>query len=249
MLRCPHYVQQGGGRCGIWKHRNSVCSTWFCKHVRGAVGFDFWRELKLLLKELEEQLAIWCCLQIGLDARVIEYAREDEGQRSSFADELVKEYHDARHRRSWGGWAGKEAEFYERCSAAVAPLEWRDVRALGGQRLRAREVAVLDAYRHLVAPTIPARLRAAATPALRVTGNYVRITTYSPHDPIAMPETAWRALRRFDGRPVETVIAEMPTRARREFEDHGLLQKLVDYQILTPDCADVSPRRPNDSPL
>jgi hypothetical protein len=43
-LRCPHYIEEGG-RCGVWKHRESTCATWFCKHVRGAVGMQFWQVL------------------------------------------------------------------------------------------------------------------------------------------------------------------------------------------------------------
>jgi hypothetical protein len=41
-LRCPHYIEECG-RCGIWRNRNAICSTWFCKHVRGEVGYAFWR--------------------------------------------------------------------------------------------------------------------------------------------------------------------------------------------------------------
>ena len=37
-LRCPHYREEAGGACGIWRHRNGVCSTWFCKYSRGATG-------------------------------------------------------------------------------------------------------------------------------------------------------------------------------------------------------------------
>ena len=37
-LLCPHYVDEGGGLCGIWQNRNATCSTWYCKHVRGSVG-------------------------------------------------------------------------------------------------------------------------------------------------------------------------------------------------------------------
>ena len=33
-LLCPHYLGDSGG-CGIWRHRNGVCATWFCKHTRG----------------------------------------------------------------------------------------------------------------------------------------------------------------------------------------------------------------------
>jgi hypothetical protein len=31
-LLCPHYLD---GMCGVWKHRESTCATWFCKYVRG----------------------------------------------------------------------------------------------------------------------------------------------------------------------------------------------------------------------
>ena len=37
-MLCPYYISETGGLCGIWKHRNSRCATWFCKHERGAVG-------------------------------------------------------------------------------------------------------------------------------------------------------------------------------------------------------------------
>ena len=37
-MRCPHYLETEGGLCGVWKHRNSICSTWFCKHDRGAAA-------------------------------------------------------------------------------------------------------------------------------------------------------------------------------------------------------------------
>src|SRR5579863_3280623 len=36
-MRCPHYVVDGG-RCGVWRHRESTCATWFCKFARGANG-------------------------------------------------------------------------------------------------------------------------------------------------------------------------------------------------------------------
>ena len=41
-LRCPHYLADEGGRCGVWKHRASICATWYCKYVRGEVGLNFW---------------------------------------------------------------------------------------------------------------------------------------------------------------------------------------------------------------
>src|SRR5215471_13758616 len=65
-FRCPHYVEEAG-RCGIWRHRDSVCATWFCKHVRGEVGRKFWRDsLEPLLRIVEKSLAQWCVLKMDI---------------------------------------------------------------------------------------------------------------------------------------------------------------------------------------
>lgn len=58
-LLCPHY-QSETGSCGIWTHRNSVCTTWFCRHERGNLGKPFWEAVKDLLTRVETGLAWWC---------------------------------------------------------------------------------------------------------------------------------------------------------------------------------------------
>ena len=57
-LKCPHYISESG-HCGVWRHRESTCATWFCKHVRGGVAYDFWRDdgLHGLLQAVEIDLA------------------------------------------------------------------------------------------------------------------------------------------------------------------------------------------------
>ena len=63
-MRCPHYLP-ANGRCGIWRHRNAVCATWFCKHERGMVGKQFWDTLRQLLTLAERHLAMWAAAQLG----------------------------------------------------------------------------------------------------------------------------------------------------------------------------------------
>jgi hypothetical protein len=70
-LRCPHYLESAGGACGIWRHRNGVCSTWFCKHGRGATGQRFWHGLDQLLALIERELARWCLVRLDLDPRTL----------------------------------------------------------------------------------------------------------------------------------------------------------------------------------
>src|SRR5215471_13536873 len=70
-LRCPHYLEEGGGRCGVWRHRNSICATWFCKHERGALGLSFWHRMRNLLLAIERSLSIWCVLEAGLEVAAL----------------------------------------------------------------------------------------------------------------------------------------------------------------------------------
>ena len=70
---CPHFIQQDGGLCSIWQHREAVCTTFFCKFVRGAVGASFWSALRRLLEAIEQALA-WQCvetLDVGAAAVVV----------------------------------------------------------------------------------------------------------------------------------------------------------------------------------
>ena len=46
--------------------RNAVCSTWFCKHERGAVGQRFWHAVRDLLIAVEERVALRCLIEGGL---------------------------------------------------------------------------------------------------------------------------------------------------------------------------------------
>lgn len=41
-MRCPLYIS-GSGACSIWRYRNAVCTTWFCKHADGFEGRHYGR--------------------------------------------------------------------------------------------------------------------------------------------------------------------------------------------------------------
>jgi len=61
-LRCRFLSPTGA--CGIWTHRPAPCATWFCKHVRGRTGFQFWRLAGRLLLTVEMNLALWCAAEL-----------------------------------------------------------------------------------------------------------------------------------------------------------------------------------------
>jgi hypothetical protein len=100
-LRCPHYLEHRGGACGVWRHRESTCSTWYCVHDRGDADKKFWREgVAPLLRAVELRLAVWCA--------------EEEGASET----------------SWGRWGEEPRGLYRACAKRAAVLGWRDVLAL-----------------------------------------------------------------------------------------------------------------------
>ena len=132
-LLCPHYLEEGGGRCGVWRHRNSICATWFCKFERGAVGLEFWDRMRNLLMAIERALSVWCVLEAGLDLEALGTVfRADDrpGSREPLtAADLDGVPDPAVARKIWGTWLGREGEFYGLCGRLVEPLEWSDVAA------------------------------------------------------------------------------------------------------------------------
>lgn len=193
MFRCPHYIEDNGGSCGIWRHRNAVCSTWFCKHVRGSVGRRMWRDIEVLLKQIEADLASWACARLGTSPdqdRSLLASRA--GRSSALLSAEVAGRWNVDYARMWGTWAGKEEEFFKACGDLIAPLEWRDVQEiLGEDALRAVAVA-----RHSVSANskreMPKRLQLGRF-SVHPDRERALLLTDSPFDPISIP---WPALGR-----------------------------------------------------
>lgn len=58
-LLCPYYDSSvDGGGCSIWAHRESDCTSFFCK-FENARHYEFWRQVGALLALMEQKLAPW----------------------------------------------------------------------------------------------------------------------------------------------------------------------------------------------
>jgi hypothetical protein len=235
-LTCPYYVADGG-RCGAWRHRESVCATWFCKHERGRRGFGFWREaLQRLLGELEDALAKWCVLQLepgeaALDTLIASPEwRGGETPLTPWALDRTARAKD--YDRLWGRWVGREAEFFARCAELAAGLAWPDVLALAGAEGAALAAATRRAFRRLTDPAAPQRPRAAPYQVVKAGADTTRVVTYSPYDPLDVPSLALALLPAFDGRPTAAALAEIETRTGVRLEP-DLVRRLADFGLLT----------------
>jgi hypothetical protein len=236
-LICPHYVRESK-TCGIWQHRDAICSTWFCKHVRGAVGLQFWKEgVGRLLASIEGALARWCVLEIGLGEEALVSLAElvSQGAAESHAGrEIDGVVDEASYLEVWGAWAGREREFFVECARRVEPLSWSDVVSIGGSEVGLRAAVARTTHDKLLATEPPKRVRAGSFRVVSGDRERVHLATYSTYDSIDVPRALLDVLHRFDGAPLTEALAkvaedgvEMDTEMVRYLVDFGVLEDVA----------------------
>lgn len=232
-MRCPHYLADSGG-CGIWRHRQSICATWYCKHVRGEIGHRFWITLKHLLLSIERSLIAVCigALDPGMDAVDDLLAeRERDGLPSLSASDLDGIAEPGRRQRIWGRYAGREAEFYKASARLVEAFTWDDVVRVGGAQVELAAMSVRLRYQELLSMTLPDRVQAGVVQVTPIDSNRLRVTAYRPIDPIVMPHALYDVLHMFDGRSTRSALRAIASAGGPEI-DRGVVRRLVDYGVL-----------------
>jgi len=233
-LRCPHYIEDGG-RCGVWRNRNSVCSTWFCKHVRGQVGEAFWQHsLLYLLNFVEQDLAFWCLLQLdfGDDAFRHLMAISEQSERLT-AESMDNQAETERHKQIWGGWCGHETDFFVKCAELVNRLSWSDVLRISGPRAHAYARLTKQAFARLTSDEIPSALTTGSMRIVQIQEEATRVNTYSWLDPVEVPNVIMALLHYFDGQPTGDVVDAIAAKTGIRLEP-ALIRKMVDFGLLIP---------------
>jgi hypothetical protein len=238
-MRCQHYVEEGG-LCGIWRHRNGICATWFCKHVRGEAAWIFWERVKDLLSAIEDDLARWCLLELGIGqaalARLFPPSRERAAPQSfdlTLADIEHRSDPD-RSRALWGTWAGRETEFFCECARLVDGIDVAKIVGRCGPDIRVRVELVRSTWQRLREPEPPARLRVGQLQVIRMDPGTCRVVTYSGFDPVEMPRTLFDVLHHFDGRPTAEAQRAIRDAGGPELTA-GLVLKMADFGVLVAD--------------
>lgn len=234
-LRCPYY-QEESGNCGVWRHRNSVCSTWFCKHERGETGLEFWKSLEQLLSAIEQSLARWCVLQLKVGAEAMrllfpsprDQMNQESGQNSIKVDDI---FDPENYRKIWGNWYNREKEFYKECARLVNGLGWQQVLEICGPELQIYVQLLQEAYHALMSKEVPVSARVGSFKVLTLNEKRVLVQSYSPYDPVELPKVLLDLLPYFDGTPTPEVIEKIAAQHQIRLEPE-LVRKLVDYAIL-----------------
>jgi hypothetical protein len=238
-MRCPYFIEEGG-LCGVWRHRNSICATWFCKHNRGATGFLFWKTIQKLLTHAERSLATWCILQLDLGQVALkrlfplDYPNQPGNARAPLdGNQLDGHKDEADYRLMWGNWLGRETEYYQICAGLVSPLDWDEVLAIGGAELQIEAQLAQEAYRALISEEVPPRLVTSTLRIIRAGGDKNLVETYSSYDPLGIPRQLLEVLNYFDGRPTEEAVQAIYDEKDINLTP-ALVRKLADFQVLMP---------------
>lgn len=235
-LRCPHYIEEGG-LCGVWKHRESTCATWFCKHTHGNLGFIFWDRLRDVLRCAEIAVARHAMVELDVGPRALAFLfpSRERANPSLTAEELDGVASSEQRALAWGRWVGREHEFYQRAAEIAAPLAWNDVAQLGGIELALQLSLLREAHAELRVTAPPARVRASAiTIASGVphAADHVVLGTYSASNPLEVPAILVECLPYFDGRPTAEAVDAIEAALGVRLED-DLVRKLFEYGLLT----------------
>ncbi|MCA1756375.1 MAG: hypothetical protein LC649_02825 [Bacteroidales bacterium] len=117
-LRCPYFTE-GRYNCTIWKYRETICALWFCQHLAGTRGREFWDAVIDYMKFMQESLINMSAYMCGLQP-VDPYG---EGGRPEYHE--PEDPAEARKKRAelWKEWVGHETEYYIKCHEIIINLE------------------------------------------------------------------------------------------------------------------------------
>ena len=237
-LRCPHYLTDTGG-CGIWRHRQSVCTTWFCKYVRGAVGQRFWQALRHLLGVVERTLSVHCVRTLAPGPEATQHAASTFYPVSPIRLRALDldGAPDPGARALWGRCFEHEPAFYEAAARLVGAMGWDEVRRAGGVELELAADVLRAAYGELISGRVPRALHAGTIHMSLVSRDVVELTSYNSYHPLTVPAALVSVLHVFDGRPTSKALAAAAEAGVAI--DRAVVRQLVDMGVLAD--ADAAP--------
>jgi len=232
-LRCPYYEPQGG-LCTIWRYREAVCSTYFCKYVAGADGRKFWMTLKTWLTLAEIQLSRYALLQLLPDYVLLGKDKAD----NSGGPLTVEDLDDQRlpekdYTELWHPWVGREEEFYRRCHESVRALSSEEFESLLGIDGIVELSILKRLHGAAVTANLPKTLKLNPSATIQwLPDGSVALASYSEFDAVALPGAAYALLVEFTGKePVERVRQRLREEKQADLHD-DILVELYRHRIL-----------------
>jgi hypothetical protein len=146
--------------CSIWKFRDSMCSTYFCKSVAGKQGLKFWDVFHSYLNQVQDILSWYALDSLNCDVHAIwEYvnSRQNDDLTADDLDDIPTD--EETYRYLWGSWFGREEEFYRECFRVVQGLTKEEFERQAGIIQKVFLKRLQDARNNVVNPKIPSVLK------------------------------------------------------------------------------------------
>jgi hypothetical protein len=231
-MKCPYYYEGG---CSVWRYREGVCTTFFCKYERGETSKRFWESLKSYLALVEFKLSLYAAAELEKDpVRVTAWWDAWDGKGPlTVADLEDRAPTESERRATWGEWFGREEAFYLACYEKVAALDAAKFQSLLGieeSYLRQRLGFTRDGASRA---DIPRRLkRNPDLCAIRRGDSYVCANPLNRGDAFEVHALIYPLLDRFDGeRDAMSVWRDIAVEKRLDLPS-DLLKKLYYLGVL-----------------
>jgi hypothetical protein len=147
------------------------------------------------------------------------------------AYELDNHLNLARYRAIWGNWVGREREFYRECASLVSALSWKRIVTLCGPELQIYVKLVQEAYQNLLSEEVPEVLELGKVQINRRGTQTSQVTSYSPIDPLELPNILTDVLHYFNASSTAEVVETIAEQENIKLHD-SIIRKLVDFKIL-----------------
>lgn len=223
-LKCPFYDDDNPvGTCSIWRHREVICMTYYCKYSGGMRGYEYWTALKSYLGHVQRVLSQNAARSI--DPAVIEpQFKKNTLTLEDMEDRAPKE---SDYKAWWGQWVGREEEFYLKCHEWVQGVAPRDfAKNVDGSKDGAAALAQLvSKYELLQSKTLPTSLVRNARMKEAHVGDKVVITSYHRFDSFALDKDLFDVVGMFKA---DQTLEENLERLKRE-EGIELTPDLIEY--------------------
>jgi len=231
-MLCP-YFEKGTGNCTVWRYREAVCSTFFCKYEGGYPGFQFWMGLKEYLAQIEITLAHYAIKTV--DPALVEPKMGRLKLNVEDIDDLPPK--DDAYAAAWASWVGREAELYVACYEVVRKLDREAFAKLVDDTPDGKKH--LDALRSLwdklVSPIMPEHLVRNGKMRQQKTTAGVVVTTYNANDSFALDPELFEVLGMLDaGRSVEENLAWLASEHGIELTSELLHHLYIHGVLITP---------------
>jgi hypothetical protein len=192
-LKCPYLTDTG--LCSVWRHRETICSTFYCKFDGGETGVAFWKTWKAYMQHVESSLAVWSSKAIARDL-VNPPLEKTKLTVEELEDKPPK---DSLYASWWGSWVGREEEYYVSCYSKVRNLSKRDFARMVDETPKGKSLLseLRTRYAALSTPFLPDRLALnARMRRLPIAAGTVITTTYNPYDSMLIEKELFEVLEK-----------------------------------------------------